>query len=106
MEGEEDREGKASRKRTSMAAQEVTENAKQAREQALIGCYDEAKVFYAGAIQGIQQLLVKEKHDQATKEKWKQVSHDNSVRGGRELLVHQVFDWCGLMYIAGTKNAD
>ena len=52
-------------------AQEVTENVKQAREQALLGSYDDAKVFYTGAIQGIQRLLAKQ--DQSTKEKWKQV---------------------------------
>lgn len=54
-------------------AQEVTENVKQAREQALLGNYDDAKVFYAGAIQGIQRLLALERHDQSSKEKWKQV---------------------------------
>ena len=55
-------------------AQEVTENVKQAREQALVGNYDDAKVFYAGAIQGIQRLLAREKHDQDTKDKWKEVN--------------------------------
>ena len=53
-------------------AQGVTENVKQAREQALTGCYDEAKVYYGGAIHGIQQLL-KETQDPGMEEKWKQV---------------------------------
>lgn len=56
------------------ASLRVTENVKQAREQALVGSYDDAKVFYGGAIQGIQQLL-KEKDDQSMKEKWKQVRY-------------------------------
>ena len=52
--------------------QEVSENVKQAREQALVGCYDESKVFYTGAIEGIQQLI-KQTNDRDMKEKWKQV---------------------------------
>lgn len=67
-------------------AQEVTENVKQAREQALLGSYDEAKVFYTGAIEGIQRLLAKEKDDQGTKEKWKQVA---SYR----IIVNTVMHW-------------
>lgn len=51
---------------------EVTDNVKQARDQALVGCYDEAKVFYSGAIQGVQKLM-KEKQDQDMSDKWKQV---------------------------------
>lgn len=56
--------------------QEITENVKQARERALVGSYDDAKVFYAGAIHDIRKL-VKEKQDPDIKEKWKQV--ENSV---------------------------
>lgn len=59
-------------------AQKVTEDVKQAREQALVGCYDDAKVFYSGAIQGIQQMM-KEKQDQDTNEKWKQVTRAGVV---------------------------
>lgn len=55
-----------------MSAAEVSENVKQAREQALLGCYDEAKVFYMGATQSIQQLI-KQTHDTDMKEKWKTV---------------------------------
>lgn len=67
------------------AAQKVTENVKQAREQALVGCYDDAKVFYGGAIQGIQKMM-KEKQDPDTNEKWKQVSYSQNVVTARMLL--------------------
>ena len=53
-------------------AQKVTENVKEARDKALLGCYDDSKVFYGGAIQGIQQLM-KEEQDSDMSEKWKQV---------------------------------
>ncbi len=52
---------------------DVSEDVKQARDQALVGCYDEAKVYYTGAIQGIQELI-KQTSDTNLKEKWKQVS--------------------------------
>lgn len=54
------------------AAQKVTENVKLAREQALVGCYDDAKTYYGVAIHGIQQMM-KEKQEPDTNEKWKQV---------------------------------
>lgn len=53
--------------------QEITDNVKQGREQALVGSYDDAKVFYSGAIQGIQRLI-REKQEPELKDKWKQVS--------------------------------
>ncbi len=53
-------------------AQEVSENVKQARESALVGSYDDAKVYYSGAIQGVQQLL-KQSQEPDKKQKWKQV---------------------------------
>jgi len=53
--------------------QEISENVKQAREQALVGNYDDSKVYYAGAIQGIQQLL-KMTQEPDKKQKWSQVS--------------------------------
>lgn len=62
--------------------QQITENVKQAREQALVGCYDDSKVFYGGAIQGIQQMM-KEKQDPEMNEKWKQVSSELKRINGR-----------------------
>lgn len=50
----------------------VTANVKQAREQALVGNYDDAKVFYTGAIQGVQKVI-KMTHDTETKRKWQEV---------------------------------
>ena len=52
--------------------QEVSENVKQARETALVGNYEDSKVFYAGAIQGVQQLL-KHTPEPDNKQKWRQV---------------------------------
>lgn len=52
--------------------QEVSENVKQAREQALVGNYEESRVYYTGAIQGVQQLL-KVTPEPDKKQKWKQV---------------------------------
>lgn len=56
------------------AAQKVTENVKQAREQALVGCYDDAKVYYGVAIHGIQQMMKEKQEPADTNEKWKQVA--------------------------------
>ena len=54
--------------------QNVSENVKQAREQALLGCYEEAQVYYKGAVQDIRQLL-KQTNDLDMTEKWKQVAN-------------------------------
>ena len=50
----------------------VSGNVKQAREQALVGNYDESKVYYEGAILGVKKLL-KQTHDPETKQKWQEV---------------------------------
>lgn len=54
------------------SAQEISENVKQARDQALVGNYEDARVFYAGAIQGVQQLL-KQTLEPEKKQNWRQV---------------------------------
>lgn len=51
---------------------EISENVKQARENALVGNYEESNVFYSGAIQGVQQMF-KTAPDPDMKQKWKQV---------------------------------
>ena len=63
-----------------MSAQNVSQNVKQARENALVGCYDEARVYYEGAIQDIK-LLLKQTTDLDVKEKWQQVNHSGRVMG-------------------------
>ena len=45
---------------------------KQAREQALVGNYDDARVFYSGAIQGVQQLVM-QTVEPDKKRKWRKV---------------------------------
>ena len=59
-------------KRAMSSAQDISENVKQARDQALVGDYDDARVYYSGAIQGVQQLL-KQTQEPDKKEKWRQV---------------------------------
>ena len=54
------------------SAQDISENVKHARDQALLGNYDDARVYYSGAIQGVQQLL-KQTQEPDKKEKWRQV---------------------------------
>ncbi len=61
------------------AAQEVSENVKLARENALVGVYDEARVYYVGAIQGVQQVL-KQTQEPDKKQKWKEVRRVGRVR--------------------------
>ena len=54
----------------------VSGNVKQAREQALVGNYDDSKVYYTGAIQSVQRVL-KQTYDPETKQKWQEVSLQN-----------------------------
>ena len=58
--------------REGEAMEEVAENVKQAREQALMGNYDDAKVYYAGAIQAVH-LLLKQIYEPDAKLKWREV---------------------------------
>ena len=79
MNAEEKDEGEATFTREAMSTpQDITENVKQAREQALVGMYDEAKVYYSGAIQGIQRMM-KDKLEPDLKDKWKQVARSSQV---------------------------
>ena len=50
----------------------ITENVKQARELALMGDYDDAKVYYSGAVQGMQ-LILKQVQEPDRKQKWREV---------------------------------
>lgn len=60
------------------STQEISENVKQARENALIGNYDDSNVFYKGALQGVQQMF-KNTPDLDMKQKWKEVSSKLAV---------------------------
>ena len=77
-------------------AQKITENVKQAREQALVGCYDDSKVFYGGAIQGIQQMM-KEKQDPGMNEKWKQVCSELKILLWRVCMAFCFFQALGML---------
>ena len=52
---------------------EVCENAKLARENALLGKYDSALVYYQGLLQQIQKVLITSK-EPSMKQKWQIVS--------------------------------
>ena len=55
------------------STQEISENIKQARENALVGNYEESKVCYQGALQDVQKML-KATPDLEMKQKWKQAN--------------------------------
>ena len=57
------------------STQEISENVKQARENALVGNYDESHVCYAGAIEAVKKMF-KTTPDLDMKQKWKQVHVD------------------------------
>ena len=54
------------------SSEEISENVKQARELALMGSYEDAKVFYSGAVQGVQHML-KQIREPDKKQKWREV---------------------------------
>ena len=54
----------------------ISGNVKQAREQGLVGNYEDSKVYYVGAIQGIQKVI-KQTYDPETKQKWQEVCISN-----------------------------
>ena len=53
-------------------SEEIAENIKQARESALMGSYEDAKVYYSGAVQGVQQMM-KHIYEPDKKQKWREV---------------------------------
>lgn len=55
------------------SSEEISENVKQAREFALMDDYEQAKVCYCGAIQGVQQIL-KQVHESEQKQRWREVN--------------------------------
>lgn len=64
-----------------MSLAEICENAKMAREYALLGNYDTSLVYYQGVIQQIQKHIQQLKDDAIMKQEWHQVgsfSHCNS----------------------------
>lgn len=57
-----------------MSLSEICENAKMAREYALLGNYDTSLVYYQGVIQQIQKHIQQLKDDAIMKQEWHQVS--------------------------------
>lgn len=72
----------------------VSGNVKQAREQALVGNYDESKVYYEGAILGVKKLL-KQTHDPETKQKWQEV---------RLTITKQLSNLCQVVHGKGGRG--
>ena len=58
---------------SSISYNEICENAKLARENALLGQYDSALVYYQGLLQQIQKVLMQAK-EPSRKQKWQVVS--------------------------------
>ena len=56
-----------------MSLAEICENAKMAREYALLGNYDTSLVYYQGVIQQIQKHIQQLKDDAIMKQEWHQV---------------------------------
>ena len=56
-----------------MSLSEICENAKMAREYALLGNYDTSLVYYQGVIQQIQKHIQQLKDDAVMKQEWHQV---------------------------------
>ena len=52
---------------------EICENAKMARECALLGNYETSQVYYQGVVQQIQKQLMAVNNDPVRKQKWQQV---------------------------------
>lgn len=57
-----------------MSLTEICENAKMAREYALLGNYDTSLVYYQGVIQQIQRHIQQLKDDAIMKQEWHQVA--------------------------------
>ena len=57
-----------------MSLAEICENAKMAREYALLGNYDTSLVYYQGVIQQIQKHIQQLKDDAIMKQEWHQVN--------------------------------
>ena len=56
-----------------MSLAEICENAKMAREYALLGNYDTSLVYYQGVIQQIQKHIQQLRDDAIMKQEWHQV---------------------------------
>ena len=59
-----------------MSLTEICENAKMAREYALLGNYDTSLVYYQGVIQQIQKHIQQIRDDSAMRQEWHQVCSD------------------------------
>lgn len=70
----------------SVTVNEIMENAKLAREQALMGNYDMSSVYYQGAVQLIHRLLP-QIEDQSRKGRWLEVSHYHSLRRSLSFVI-------------------
>jgi len=69
----------------SVAVNEIYENAKLAREQALMGNYDMSSVYYQGVVQQIHRLLP-QIGDQARRHRWTEVPTINNANNARVVL--------------------
>ena len=54
------------------SSEEISDSVLQAREFALMGNYEDAKIYYSGAVQGVQQMM-KQSYELDKKQKWREV---------------------------------
>lgn len=72
-----------------MSLAEICENAKMAREYALLGNYDTSLVYYQGVIQQIQKHIQQLKDDAIMKQEWHQVC--NNIFNLKHCGIHRFF---------------
>lgn len=85
-----------------MSLAEICENAKMAREYALLGNYDTSLVYYQGVIQQIQKHIQQLKDDAIMKQEWHQVR--NNIFYLKHCGIHWFFffnfSWAALQIIS------
>lgn len=72
-----------------MSLAEICENAKMAREYALLGNYDTSLVYYQGVIQQIQKHIQQLKDDAIMKQEWHQVGKNNFILWSQNMLTRR-----------------
>ena len=74
-----------------MSLTEICENAKMAREYALLGNYDTSLVYYQGVIQQIQKHIQQLKDDAVMKQEWHQVCRNEKKKKiDHNIIMHRI----------------
>lgn len=81
-----------------MSLAEICENAKMAREYALLGNYDTSLVYYQGVIQQIQKHIQQLKDDAIMKQEWHQVCKNNFILWSQNMLTRRKLKNAAYLY--------